>query len=60
VRFASIYRSFQDVDAFRHEIERLHTRRRRPASLDQLSLLSGGAPEGSPASTPSIPPKAKP
>jgi transcriptional repressor NrdR len=60
VRFASIYRSFQDVDAFRHEIERLHTRRRRPASLDQLSLLSGAAPEGSPASAPSTPPKAKP
>ena len=30
VRFASVYRSFQDVEAFREEIERLrHHRRRR-------------------------------
>jgi hypothetical protein len=29
VRFASVYRSFQDVDAFREEIERLRHRRRR-------------------------------
>jgi transcriptional repressor NrdR len=43
VRFASVYRSFQDLDAFREEIERL----RRPAkrrglaesSTDQLPLL---------------------
>jgi hypothetical protein len=40
------------VDAFRHEVERLHTRRRRTPSEDQLSLLSGGAGE--------TPPKAKP
>src|SRR5580658_171270 len=32
VRFASVYRSFQDVEAFRDEIERLrHHRRRREA-----------------------------
>jgi transcriptional repressor NrdR len=37
VRFASVYRSFQDVDAFRHEIERL--RDGRSASREQLPLL---------------------
>jgi transcriptional repressor NrdR len=38
VRFASVYRKFEDVQAFREEIERLE---RDPASLDssQLSLL---------------------
>jgi transcriptional repressor NrdR len=39
VRFASVYRSFQDVEAFREEIERLRHRRRREGSADQLSLL---------------------
>jgi transcriptional repressor NrdR len=47
VRFASVYRSFQDVDAFRQEIEQLRHRHRRTPSLDQLSLLPG-----SPADTP--------
>ncbi len=49
VRFASVYRSFQDVEAFREEVERLrHHRRRReghgpkdPAGEDQLPLLPG-------------------
>jgi len=43
VRFASVYRSFQDVEAFREEIERMrHRRRRDPASgQDQLPLLPG-------------------
>jgi transcriptional repressor NrdR len=45
VRFASVYRSFQDVEAFRHEIEQLrHHRRRREAANrdeDQLPLLPG-------------------
>jgi len=44
VRFASVYRSFQDVEAFREEIERLrHHRRRRDAKrdADQLPLLPG-------------------
>jgi transcriptional repressor NrdR len=42
VRFASVYRSFQDLEAFREEIERLgYQRRRREASRDQLSLLPG-------------------
>jgi transcriptional repressor NrdR len=44
VRFASVYRSFQDVEAFREEIERLrHHRRRREdkREQDQLPLLPG-------------------
>lgn len=42
VRFASVYRSFQDVDAFRTEIDKLrkHRRRRAPSS-GQLPLLPG-------------------
>jgi len=47
VRFASVYRSFQDVEAFRDEVERLR-RHRRPREenieQDQLSLLPGEAP----------------
>ena len=44
VRFASVYRSFQDLEAFREEIERLRRHRRsREASRekvsDQLQLL---------------------
>jgi len=53
VRFASVYRSFQDVEAFRDEIEHLrHHRRRRDeksaAEHDQLPLLPG---ESAPART---------
>jgi transcriptional repressor NrdR len=44
VRFASVYRSFQDVEAFRHEIEALRHRNRRTPSRDQLSLLPGADP----------------
>jgi transcriptional repressor NrdR len=46
VRFASVYRSFQDVDAFREEIDRL--RHRRPRSVEdlQLGLWSQAEPEG--------------
>lgn len=40
VRFASVYRSFQDVEAFREEIDRLrHHRRKREGNRDQLPLL---------------------
>jgi transcriptional repressor NrdR len=39
VRFASVYRSFQDIEAFRHEIERVHSKRRKTPNQDQLSLL---------------------
>ncbi len=43
VRFASVYRSFQDIEAFRTEIDQLrrHRRRREPPSKDQLPLLPG-------------------
>jgi transcriptional repressor NrdR len=47
VRFASVYRSFQDVDAFRQEIEQMRSRRRKARNQDQLSLLPGAA--GDPA-----------
>src|ERR1700684_2827160 len=42
VRFASVYRSFQDVEAFRTEIDLLRRHRRRGSpSKDQLPLLPG-------------------
>jgi transcriptional repressor NrdR len=41
VRFASVYRSFQDVEAFREEIERLRQRRPQSAEDLQLALWSG-------------------
>lgn len=44
VRFASVYRSFQDVEAFREEIEKLRHRRRRDPVAGQLSLLGAEAP----------------
>lgn len=39
VRFASVYRSFQDVNAFREEIERLQNEPSAAARENQLSLL---------------------
>jgi transcriptional repressor NrdR len=44
VRYASVYRHFQDVEAFREEIERMHHRRGRAPSEDQLELLPGDTP----------------
>lgn len=42
VRFASVYKSFQDVEAFRETIEHLrHHRRKRGTNHDQLPLLPG-------------------
>jgi transcriptional repressor NrdR len=42
VRFASVYRSFQDVSEFHQEIETLRHRNRRGVPPDdQLSLLPG-------------------
>jgi transcriptional repressor NrdR len=42
VRFASVYRSFQDLEAFRTEIDQLRRhRRRREPNKDQLPLLPG-------------------
>ena len=48
IRFASVYRSFQDVEAFRTEIDQLrHHRKRREPHGDQLPLLPGApAPRG--------------
>ncbi|MET0534731.1 MAG: transcriptional regulator NrdR, partial [Steroidobacter sp.] len=41
VRFASVYRSFQDAEAFREEIERMRSRARDTEG--QLPLWTGGA-----------------
>lgn len=43
VRFASVYRSFQDVEAFHEEIADLRGRRRRDDPTDQLSFLDAEA-----------------
>ncbi len=40
MRFASVYRSFQDVDAFREEIERMRNRRGK-TDESQLALWTG-------------------
>jgi len=45
VRFASVYRSFQDVEAFRDEVEKLRHRKRREPLAGQMSLL-GDPPVG--------------
>jgi transcriptional repressor NrdR len=46
VRFASVYRSFQDLEAFRTEIDQLRRhRRRREPSKDQQPLLPGDEPD---------------
>lgn len=42
VRFASVYRSFQDVEAFREEVDKLRHRRRREPVAGQMSLLGAG------------------
>jgi len=39
VRYASVYHHFQDVDAFRAEIEQLGHRRRNDPDAGQMSLL---------------------
>lgn len=39
VRFASVYRSFQDVNAFREEIERLESEPSPEEKRDQIPLL---------------------
>ena len=41
VRFASVYRSFEDVAAFRDEIERLEAGPSPDARRSQLPLLPG-------------------
>jgi transcriptional repressor NrdR len=42
VRFASVYRRFQDVHAFREEIERLEQARSPEEKATQLSFLIDG------------------
>ena len=42
VRFASVYRSFQDVEAFHDEIAHLRRKSRRDDPTGQLSFLEGG------------------
>ena len=42
VRFASVYRKFEDVNAFREEIERLEQQLPPDARRQQLDLLDGG------------------
>ncbi|MDH3588191.1 MAG: transcriptional regulator NrdR [Gammaproteobacteria bacterium] len=39
VRFASVYRSFQDVEAFREEIDRMQRTRPKGRARRQMSLL---------------------
>ena len=39
VRFASVYRSFEDVNAFREEIERLEKQPTAEEKKDQIPLL---------------------
>ena len=50
VRFASVYRSFQDIEAFRTEIDQLrHQRKRRePGGKQQLPWLPGMDPDDDP------------
>jgi len=40
VRYASVYRSFEDVAAFSKEVDRLRKSRRAAPDVTQLSLLS--------------------
>ena len=42
VRYASVYRSFEDVSAFADEVERLRHAKDQVIDKDQLSLLSSG------------------
>lgn len=45
VRFASIYRSFQDITEFQDEINRLKTRPNRQTRRAQMSLLPDDEPD---------------
>jgi transcriptional repressor NrdR len=48
VRFASVYRSFQDVEAFHDEIASLRHKPRRDMTANQLSFLEGGEDKDKP------------
>ena len=39
VRFASVYRSFQDITEFQEEVQKLRSRRSRLVNREQMSLL---------------------
>ena len=41
IRFASVYRSFQDVNAFREMVERMEQDTRLGRNNSQLQLLTG-------------------
>lgn len=45
VRFASVYHRFEDVNAFREEIERLEATPDRRSARRQLSLIDSGKPQ---------------
>jgi len=47
VRFASVYHSFQDLDAFSEEVKRLKSQPSPSVKRRQLSLLSGKEESGS-------------
>jgi transcriptional repressor NrdR len=51
VRFASVYRRFEDIEAFREELERLEALDDVPAREEQMSLL----PEAARAASPAVP-----
>ena len=57
VRYASVYRSFQDIEAFREEVDKLRHRRRREPLAGQLSLL--GTDAAAAAGTDPTPPRRK-
>ena len=44
VRYASVYRSFENVTAFADEVERLRQPKEQVIDTDQLSLLVGDGP----------------
>ena len=48
VRFASVYRSFQDVEAFHDEIAKLRHKPHRDLKVNQLSVLAGGEDKDKP------------
>lgn len=48
VRYASVYRHFQDIDAFREEVDKLKQRKKREPVAGQLSLLPGELPPPAP------------
>lgn len=52
VRFASVYRSFQDVDAFREEVQRLQSHPTSESRRQQLRLLPEDPGGDKPVSTP--------